>query len=82
MDGGDTAGEDSLVRRIEIARSQVAKHEQELALAEEDEEARKKFDAEHGAQGGTIPEGVPCGSKPEPEPQDGENILDIIDEEY
>ena len=68
----------SLMRQIDSARSQVANAEQEIAQAEEDEEARRKFDAEHGA----LPEGVPGDCEPEPELEDGANILDAIDEEY
>lgn len=69
----------SLRDRIESAQSQVANAEQEIAQAEEDEERRKKFDAEHGLPG-ALPEGVPGECEPESELEDG--ILDAIDEEY
>ena len=72
----------SLRTRIESAREQVANAEQENAQADEDQELRKKFNAEHGLSAGSMPEGVPGEREPEPEPAPDEGILDVIDEEY
>ena len=84
MDAETKAGAEgaSLMTRITSAREQVANAEQENARADEDVEARNKFDAEHGLSADSLPEGVPGECNPEPEPAPDEGILDVIDEEY